>query len=69
MAERSAVGVNGRRPQMQQALADAQKAAERRARCEAIVARWNAAAISEPWRGARELPTGLSGLGPVSLFS
>jgi hypothetical protein len=37
------MGVNRRTPQMQQALVDARQAAERRARCEAIVARWNAA--------------------------
>jgi hypothetical protein len=36
------MGVNQRRPQMQQDVVDARAAAERRARCEAIVARWNA---------------------------
>jgi len=37
------MGINRRRPQMQQEFADARAAAERRARCEAIVVRWNAA--------------------------
>jgi hypothetical protein len=37
------MGVNRRTPQMQQALADTRAADERRAHCEAIVARWNAA--------------------------
>jgi hypothetical protein len=43
MAAGDAMGVNRRHPQMQQALGDAREAAERRAHCEAIVARWNAA--------------------------
>src|SRR5262249_18977506 len=41
------MGINRRRPQMQQDLADAQASADRRARCEAIVARWNAAPMHD----------------------
>ena len=42
------MGVNRRTPQMQQAFADVRAAVERRAQCEAIVARWNAAPTHAP---------------------